>query len=60
MYRRVRLRVCGVWVVARVLDSLDVLSELFDQLDVDISLQEGGTHLLQHGIKYLHTHTHAA
>ena len=45
------LAVCSVWIVlCRVLDSLDILSELFDQLDVHISFQEGGTHLLQHGI----------
>lgn len=34
-------------------DSLDVLSQLFDQFDVDISLQQSRTHLLQHSIQHL-------
>lgn len=34
-------------------DSLDILSELFDQFDVDVGLQQSGTHLLQHGVQHL-------
>lgn len=38
--------------------SLDVLSQLFDQFDVDIGLQQSGAHLLQHGVQHLkHRHT---
>lgn len=33
--------------------SLDIFSQLFDQFDVDIGLQQSGTHLLQHGIQHL-------
>lgn len=34
-------------------NSLDILSQLLDQLDVDVGLQEGGAHLLQHGVENL-------
>lgn len=33
--------------------SLNIFSQLFDQFDVDVGLQQSGTNLLQHGVQHL-------